>query len=217
MNKLTVDPANLTQIKMDADQLATIKKHGDSLLTAMKKAYSDSIALVRSGKLSDSIKLVALKHRSDSIRTVLQQLHNDSLQLTNRISSLNSVFAFTPDKPHSVLIVMDKVDPVYISESRNAFNRYNQENFYSQSLTIDNSSLSDTLKLVVIGSFENAAAALDYMQKVKASAPREIVPWLPANKYTFQVISTQNLGLLLSNKDMPAYRKFLAAGYPGKF
>ncbi|MEJ7673913.1 MAG: hypothetical protein WKF59_14745 [Chitinophagaceae bacterium] len=31
---------------------------------------------------------------------------------------------------------MDKVDPVYISEARNAFNRYNREKFSEQSIEI---------------------------------------------------------------------------------
>ena len=111
---------------------------------------------------------------------------------------------------------MDKVDPVYVTEARNAFNRYNQENFYGQSLTIDNSSVSDTLKLVVISSFENAKAALDYMHKAQASAPGEIVPWLPANKYSFMIISGTNLDLLLNSKDMPAYRRFDALTNPNE-
>jgi outer membrane protein assembly factor BamD (BamD/ComL family) len=217
MNKLTVDPANLTQIKMDADELARVKLHGDSLLTAMKKAYSDSVALVRSGKLADSIKLVELKHRTDSIRAVLLKIQSDSQQLVSRIHSLNSIFAYTPEKPHSVVIVMDMVDPVYVAESKNAFNRYNQENFYNQSLTIENVVLNDSIKLVVIRDFGNAGSALEYLQKARASAPRETIPWLPANKYTFMIISDQNLDLLQSNKDLPAYRKFLSAAYPDKF
>lgn len=217
MNRLTVDPANLTQIKMDADQLARIRKQGDSLQAAMKKALADSIALVRSGKLADSLKLVTLRHHTDSIRAVLLKMQSDSQQLVSRIHSLNSVFGYTPEKPHSVVIVMDKVDPVYVTESRNAFNRYNQENFYSQSLTIENVVLNDSIKLVVIRDFANAGSATDYLQKARASAPRETVPWLPANKYSFMIISDQNLNLLQSNKDLSAYRKFLSAAYPDKF
>jgi len=38
--------------------------------------------------------------------------------------------------------------PVYVAEAKNAFSRYNQETYYSQALTIDNSSLNDSLKLV---------------------------------------------------------------------
>jgi hypothetical protein len=48
-------------------------------------------------------------------------------------------------------------------------------------------------------------------------APRQIVPWLPKNNYSFLLISGANLELLLKNKDMDAYRKFLMAAYPGKF
>jgi len=60
----------------------------------------------------------------------------------------------------------------------------------------------------VISSFENAAAAVEYMHKAQSMAPREIIPWLPANKYSFLIISGPNLELLLNNKDMPAYKRF---------
>lgn len=217
MQKMKVDTANLTRIKMDAGQLALLKKQVDSLQSAMKKAYADSLALVRSRTRSDSVKLASLQRQSDSIRAALKKLQADTAQLAAQIRALNSVFAFTPEKPHSVVILLDKVDPVYVAEAKNAFNRYNLENYYNQTLTIDNSSLNDTLKLVVISSFENSAAALEYMGKAKAMSPRGIVPWLPVNKYSFLIISGPNLELLMTNKDMPAYRKFLSAAFPGKF
>jgi hypothetical protein len=77
--------------------------------------------------------------------------------------------------------------------------------------------LNDTVSLVIISSFANAAEAFDYMGKMKALAPRSIVPWLPAGKYSFLIISPANLDLLMTNKDMQAYRRFLSAAYPGKF
>ena len=129
---------------------------------------------------------------------------------------MNSAFALAPDKPHSVVIVMNKVDPVYVSEAKNAFNGYNQENFYSLSLTAENASLNDSIKMVVIGNFPTDKAALDYLQNLQPIAPRQIVPWLPANKYTFLIISGPNLQLLLNNKDLNAYRQFLSAAYPGR-
>jgi hypothetical protein len=144
-------------------------------------------------------------------------LRADSTAIAAKVKSQNSAFAFTPEKPHAVIIVLEKVDQVYVTETRNAYTRYNQENSYGQSLTINNSSLNDSVKLVIVNTFENSTAALDYLQKAKAAAPREVVPWLPAGKYTFLVISAPNLELLLSNKDMPGYRKFLSAAYPDKF
>jgi hypothetical protein len=203
--KLKVDTASMNKITMDAGQLARLHQQVDSINAAMAAAKADSA------------RTALLQHQSDSIQTAMNKLRADTAQLGATIRSLNSVFSFTPDQPHSVLIVLDKVDPVYVSEAKNAFNRYNTENFYSAQLTTDNAALNDSLKLVVIGAFANSDAALDYMQKMKALSPREIIPWMPAGKYTFQVISGHNLELLLNNKDMPAYRKFLSTVYPGKF
>lgn len=205
MDKVKVDPASLTQIRMSATQLAQLHRQMDSLQAAMQKAHADSAQSAR------------IRRQADSVQSAIRKLQADTAQLASHLRLLNSVFSFTPALPQDVIIVMDKVDPVYVTETRNAFNRYNLENYYSLSLTIDNSSVNDSLKLVVIGSFPNSDAAMEYLQKAKASAPREIVPWLPVNKYSFQVISGTNLQLLLSNKDMAAYRQFLMAAYPGKF
>jgi hypothetical protein len=209
--------AKLARIKADADQAALLRKRSDSLQIVMKKATADSLALTRSRKASDSTRLTALKHHSDSIRNAIQKLQADTAQLANHIRAMNSVFAYTPEKPHSVVLLMTKVDPVYVTEARNAFNRYDLENYYGKSLAINNVSLNDTVKLMVIDSFENSMAALDYLAKAKAFAPKQIVPWLPVANYSFLVISEANLELLIRSKDMEAYRKFLIAVYPGKF
>ena len=203
--KLKVDTASMNKITMDANQLARLRQQVDSINAALTAASVDSA------------RRALLQHQSDSMMAAMSKLKADTAQLGATIRSMSSIFTYTPDQPHSVLIVMDKVDPVYVSEAKNAFNRYNTENFYSAQLTTDNAAVNDSLKLVVIGAFANSDAALDYMQKMKALSPREIIPWMPAGKYTFQVISAHNLELLLNNKDMPAYRKFLSTVYPGKF
>ena len=71
--------------------------------------------------------------------------------------------------------------------------------------------------MLVIGSFPTDKEALAYVNNVRAMAPRQIVPWLPAGKYIFLIISGDNLHLLLNNKDLNAFRKFLSEAYPGKF
>ena len=205
IDKMKVDTVSMNKIVMDAGQLAKLHKQMDSIQAAMAKA------------MQDSIQMAQLRQKADSIQAAVKKLQADTAMMAAKVRSLNSAFAFTPEKPHSVIIVLDKVDPVYVTETRNAFNRYNLENFYGQSLVINNTSLNDSLKLVIINTFENSTAAFDYLQKAKAAAPREVVPWLPAGKYTFLVISAPNLELLLSNKDMPGYRKFLSTAYPDKF
>lgn len=205
LQKIMVDTASLTQIKMSATQLSKLQKQLDSIQAAIQK-----------GK-ADSMQTALLRRKSDSLMAAMKKLQADTAQLGNRVRALNSMFAYTPEKPHAVVIVLDNVDPVYVAETKNAFSRYNLENYYSRSFTIGNSSLNDSLKLVAIDSFENAAAALEYVTKAKALAPRDIVPWLPVTKYSFLVISLSNLELLLDNKDIQAYKKFGAAVYPGKF
>ena len=51
---------------------------------------------------------------------------------------------------------------------------------------------------------------------MKKAAPEE-VSWLPANKYSFLLISEDNLQLLKTNKDFPAYIGALNKAFPGKF
>jgi outer membrane protein assembly factor BamD (BamD/ComL family) len=129
----------------------------------------------------------------------------------------NMAYTFNADLPHSVVVVMDKVDPVYVSESRNAFNRYNKEKFYNRVIDINNQALNDTTRLVVMSSFENAATALDYLEKTRKAAAKEIVPWLPAGKYYFILISSPNLEILKTKNNLPEYKRFLQQSFPGKF
>ncbi len=141
----------------------------------------------------------------------------DSALVASKLKMINSAFSMNPDAAHSVVIVMTKVDPVYVSEARNAFNGYDQENLFNQQLTAENASLNDSVKMLVISGFPADKEAMTYMNNMKALAPRQIVPWLPADKYVFLIISGANLQLLLNNKDLNAYRKFLSTAYPGKF
>ena len=128
-----------------------------------------------------------------------------------------SPFTWAPDKPQAVVLVMTKVDPVYVTESKNAFDRYNRENFYGKNYDISQLALSDTTKLMVIHGFENAALALAYLDKAGNAAPREIIPWLPATKYYFIVIDDENMDILKVNKDIQLYQKFLSVYSPDKF
>jgi len=204
-DKLKADTASLNKINMDAGRLANLHRLQDSLQQAMLKASADSL------------QTAILKRKTDSIAAAVKKLQADSIQLAAKLHNLNSAFTLTPDQTHSVIMVMDKVDPVYVSEAANAFSRYNTEMFYSKFYKTENATLNDSLKLMIISKFANANDALDYMKNMKALAPREIVPWLPAGKYSFLIISNSNLELLLNNKNLTDYRQFLKAAYPGIF
>jgi hypothetical protein len=119
--------------------------------------------------------------------------------------------------PHYVALVLDKVDPVYVNETRNAFTRYNREQFSAKGLSVNNQTISDAYKLVMIGTFPNATEAIAYIDKTRKLAATEIVPWLPAAKYSFVILTDNNLQVLMNTKDVNAFKKFLSDNYPGKF
>lgn len=134
----------------------------------------------------------------------------------NTTQPVNTAFNFDAASPHYVVMVLDKVDAVYISEARNALNRYNREKFSGQTIDITKEVIDADKAILVFKQFANADAAIDYATKIKKGAPGE-VSWLPANKYSFIIISDANLQTLKSNKDIPGYINILKSRYPGKF
>jgi tetratricopeptide (TPR) repeat protein len=128
----------------------------------------------------------------------------------------NAGFSFNADEPQNVIMILDKVDPVYISEARNAFNRYNREKFSGQAIDITKDAIDKDKNVLVFSKFSDANAAISYADKLKKNAATE-VSWLPANKYSFLIISDANLQVLKANKDFQGYIKILNTKYPGKF
>ena len=131
-------------------------------------------------------------------------------------SMVSGPFTHTPAAPHYVLMVLDKVDPVYVTEAKNAIDRYNKENYYGQPITITKDMMDADRQLLVITSFADAATSLGYYDKIKKDAKDEI-SWLPANKYYFLIITEQNLQLLKANKNISGYKNLLNTQYPNRF
>ncbi|MFT3935588.1 MAG: hypothetical protein QM726_18315 [Chitinophagaceae bacterium] len=132
-------------------------------------------------------------------------------------SPSNNAFVYAPELAHYVTLVMDKVDPVYVNEAKNAFNRYNKETYYNQQIDITPLALTEDIRFMLMGKFTNAGTALEYLQKAQKVAATEIIPWMPAAKYSFIIITDNNLEVLKNSKDMPAYRKFLQANFKDAF
>lgn len=125
-----------------------------------------------------------------------------------------SGYTHKPQIAHYIAFIMTKVDPVYVSEAKNAFNRYNREN--GTPLTLSNVSLTDDTKLLLFNKFDNAGAAMQYLEKAQKLATTDIIPWLTPNKYFFILITEENLEVLKSAKNIGPYRDFLKKVYPGK-
>ena len=128
----------------------------------------------------------------------------------------NASFSIRPELKHTVVMLLDKVDGVYINEAKNAFTRFNKESYVTQGVTVNRDTLDVQRTLLLFSSFEDAEAAMKYFDKIKKAAPRE-VSWLPANKYSFFIISEGNLQLLKTNKDLDGYRQLLNSTFGNKF
>ena len=72
-------------------------------------------------------------------------------------------------------------------------------------------------RLLLIGNFNNVLQATEYVQKAASLAPKEIVPWLKAEKYSFTIISQKNLEILKTKPDLGLYKKFLEQSAGLKF
>ncbi|RYY14602.1 MAG: tetratricopeptide repeat protein [Chitinophagaceae bacterium] len=129
---------------------------------------------------------------------------------------INSVYSADSEAPHMVIMILDKVDPVYVGEAKNAFNRYNKQNYFNLPIETSNQPLSDSLNLVVINPFPNASAALDYTRKTAEVAETRIIPWMPKGKFSFLIITPANLQLLQNRKDLAEYIRFHGQAYSGR-
>jgi hypothetical protein len=126
-------------------------------------------------------------------------------------------YQFKPAASHYVVLVLDKVDVVYVNEARMALGRYNKEKFYQIPLELTPLPLTDDIKMVQVGMFPDVVAALDYVDKARSVAAVEIFPWLPAGKYLFLPISQDNMEYLKTTKNVDEYKQFLHQQLPGKF
>lgn len=186
---------------------APVKKQ-DTVSAAPAK---DTVVAAPAPKVRES-EPVAVKPKTEK---VIQQpaIRRDTVSGKQNLKA----FTYNPEEPYQVMIVLNNVDPVYVTETRNAFNRYNQQHLNNQPITINNLSLSDTIRLVVMSGFPNAASALSYTEDTRKMAPTSIVPWLPVGKYQFMIISRPNLEALLQSRQLEQYRSFMLSTWPQTF
>jgi len=128
-----------------------------------------------------------------------------------------STYNYNPDASHYVVLILNKVDPVFSNEAKNAFFRYNRETYYNKTFTLTLYQLDDDNRLLLTSSFKNVQEAIDYIEKAKPKTATEIIPWLKGGKYSYSVISEANLELLKTEKNMGDYTQFLEQHLPGKF
>lgn len=126
-------------------------------------------------------------------------------------------FVYNATDTYYVMVLLNKVDMVWANESKNAFQIYNRGAYYNKQFSLSITTISPDYKALLIGNFENAAAALEYMQAARGVSASQIIPWLNSGKYSFTIISPANLESLKLLQDPKAYQQFIEKNLPGKF
>ena len=125
-------------------------------------------------------------------------------------------YSFDSTTRHDVVMLLDKVDPTFVNEAKNAMSRYNGDSYANKDIVVTKEALTGDQSIIVFASFADANAAMQYYNKVRKAAPNE-VSWLPAAKYSFFIITEDNLQILRTNKDAAGYKKLLNTIYPNRF
>lgn len=128
-----------------------------------------------------------------------------------------ATYQFNASDSQFVVIALYKVDPVFVSEARNAWNRFNQERYYNQKLPISVIRVNESEQLLIMGPFPNAAEASTYTDKNRPLATSRVTPWLEASKFSFAIISRYNLDLLLKKGETGTYWQMLRNLFPDKY
>lgn len=129
----------------------------------------------------------------------------------------SSSYSFETESPHYVVIVLNKVDPIFINEAKNAFARYNRDTYYNKQMQAELIEIDTDNRMLLISPFKNAAEALIYVDQTKPKTANEIIPWLKGGKYNYSIITDKNLEILKNSKDLDKYKQFLDKNIPGKF
>jgi len=198
LNRRASIEAYLTKLKV------TRAKDDEVVVTHDEPTVTQNLLIITKPAKTDSSKM-ANKNAIDSVR-----------KITNSVGVVRGPYTFDSTQMQNVVMWLNKVDPTYVNEAVNALKRYNGENYSGQQFLISKAPFDSGQVLLVISIFANDNAALQYYYKFKKAASTE-VSWLPANKYSFLIISNDNLQILKTNKDLNGYKKLLNLQYPNKF
>jgi tetratricopeptide (TPR) repeat protein len=103
-------------------------------------------------------------------------------------------------------MVIVKNSAADINKFRTALSDFNTQNYGSMGLQISSVVIDGANQAIMVKTFVDQAAALAYYNNLKSKP--EIFAWLGAGNYQAMVISTENFGTFLKNKDVDGYKKF---------
>lgn len=194
------------QVQRDSTKISIINKPTQNANNIEKpKAPVEKVGIEKDNKPVTKIKLGA-KPGSDT--TKIKPLKDTKVEMA---------YLYNANEPYVVMMYFEKVDPVYITESRTAFQRYNNSSHSGETIQINIfEGKEDEMSWMDLGPFASVTSALGYYDELKANA-RQIVPWLPVDKYGFIIISQNNLEIFKARKNFIEYKLFIGQYIKNKF
>jgi tetratricopeptide (TPR) repeat protein len=129
---------------------------------------------------------------------------------------IDMVYIYNPSEPYYMLVVFEDIDPIYRSEAKISFQRYNNKARGAEDIQAQLYEAKEGPHWLEIGTFPAMASSLGYYDEVSANI-KSIIPWLGSDKYQIIIISDKNLETLKSRKDISEYLLFIRQYIKGKF
>ena len=212
-------PAEIITRRVDLNATAPAKANTariDSINKAPKEIRAEAKVLADISN-TKTITSEPFARRDSTVNTPKEIKAKEIVIDTKSKTISNNTYTFNAADTQYVVVILDNVDPIFATEAKNAFNRFNQDRFSDAKIEINTRRFNTRYQLLMFGPFMNAGDAMGYIDKTRPLAVTRIIPWLTAEKFSFNIISNANMNVLLNTQNLEAYRSFMHGVFPDKF
>ena len=142
-----------------------------------RKQIEAHLASLDSNGVYDS----ALAARNAAVKDSLAKLPPKEDEYVKDMSLLGKPFVYNPNEPHYAVLLLEKVDDVFLLETKKSFVKYNYDNYTGNPPQVKIAKLNKDYTLVLLGPLSNAINGVNYVDKIKPQTTK-ILPWLPTFK-----------------------------------
>ncbi|MBS4042811.1 MAG: tetratricopeptide repeat protein [Chitinophagaceae bacterium] len=153
-------------------------------------------------------------YRRRFIQDSIAQAAKDAYTIDS--SLIGKPFSKDLNAPHYAVLLLTDVENAFINETKKSLDSFNVGHPTTKDILIQSLKLNRQYTLMLIGPLSNATMSMYYIEYVQPKM-NTILPWMPLSKYSFSLISLNNLEILKANNNMEKYKVFLKSIFPDKF
>lgn len=118
--------------------------------------------------------------------------------------------------PHYAVLLLNDVENAFINETKKSLDSFNVSHPSTKNIITQILKLNKQYTLMLLGPLDNASMGIYYTEYIQPKM-NNILPWMPTTKFTFSIISINNIEILKANNNMEKYKAFLKSIFPNKF